>query len=148
LYRHLLFILLFIQLFIVASSQQALEYSFKRYSLTNGLSTNTVTAVVQDKDGYIWIGTSNGLNRFDGSRFIKFSYDKNNPHSIPHEHITKLYKDKNNNIWIIGLNNKIGIWNTVKNQFNETLLDKVIDKDYAPKRFLETPEGKLLSTGL
>jgi hypothetical protein len=42
------------------------------------------------------------------------------------------------------LNNKIGIWNTVKNQFNETLLDKVIDKDYAPKRFLETPEGKLL----
>jgi ligand-binding sensor domain-containing protein len=144
LYRHLVFILLFLQLFVVAGSQQALEYSFKRYSLSNGLSTNTVTAVVQDKDGYVWIGTANGLNRFDGSRFIQFKYDKNNPYSIPHEHITRLFKDKNNNIWIIGFNNKIGIWNTVKNQFFETPLHTDLNKGYIPKRFLETAEGKLL----
>jgi ligand-binding sensor domain-containing protein len=144
LYRHLLFISLFTTLFFVVNSQQALEYSFKRYSLANGLSTNSMTSIVQDKDGYMWIGTSVGLNRFDGSRFIQFRYDKNNPYSIPHEHITKLYKDKNNTIWMMGYNNKIGTWNTVKNQFIETPIQTDPTKGFAPKRFLETHDGKLL----
>jgi ligand-binding sensor domain-containing protein len=144
LYRHLFLFTLFANIFFVAVGQQALEYSFKRFSLANGLSTNTVTSIVQDKDGYMWIGTSNGLNRFDGSRFIKFNHDKKNAHSIPHQHITRLYKDKNNTIWIIGNNNKIGTWNTIKHQFNETPLQSDIDKGYSPKRFIETPDGKIL----
>lgn len=55
-----------------AGGQSFSENSFTRYSTTDGLSDNDVTGIVQDATGYIWLPTSYGLNRFDGTRFIKY----------------------------------------------------------------------------
>ncbi|WP_207632916.1 sensor histidine kinase [Foetidibacter luteolus] len=71
------------------------ENQFTRYTTAEGLSSNVVTGIVQDNKGFIWIATSNGLNRFDGSSFKKF--DKSTPKtSLPNNYIYKL-KIKNGN---------------------------------------------------
>ncbi|MBC7936484.1 MAG: histidine kinase [Rhizobacter sp.] len=57
---------------IFAAGQHFNENSFVRYTTADGLSHNTVTGIVQDSTGYVWITTASGLNRFDGSRFIRF----------------------------------------------------------------------------
>ena len=44
-------------------------FQFRHYNIENGMSSNTAYDILQDKDGYIWIGTDNGLNRFDGIEF-------------------------------------------------------------------------------
>ncbi|HET9824330.1 MAG TPA: two-component regulator propeller domain-containing protein, partial [Chitinophagaceae bacterium] len=54
------------------AGQDLSEKNFVRYTTAEGMSHNTVTAVKQDSIGYIWIGTSSGLNRFNGTRFVQF----------------------------------------------------------------------------
>src|SRR5918993_1431225 len=68
--------------------QQAREYSFKHFSVATGLASNTVSSVAQDADGYIWIATTNGLQRYDGNSFISFKSRENDPSSIPSNHIS------------------------------------------------------------
>ena len=47
-------------------------FQFRHYNIENGMSSNTVYDILQDAEGYIWIGTDNGLNRFDGIEFTFF----------------------------------------------------------------------------
>ena len=55
---------------------------FRHYTATDGLCSNTVWAVYQDKQGYMWFGTKDGLNRFDGYSFKSFRYDPGDPGSL------------------------------------------------------------------
>src|SRR5215218_6777133 len=113
-------IVLFILFFLIRASaftQQAKQYSFKHFSVINGLASNTVSSIAQDGDGYIWIATTNGLQRYDGNNFITFKAQENNPATIPSNHIVSLYKDKRNNLWLIAGNNKVGIFDTRKFTF-------------------------------
>ena len=55
-----------LMLSVVATAQQSKQYLFTHYTTATGLISNQVNAVVQDDDGYIWIGTTDGLQRFDG----------------------------------------------------------------------------------
>src|SRR5258708_34269142 len=66
----------------------------------DGLSDNQVLAVVKDKIGYLWIGTTSGLNRFDGHDFKIFRSDLKNKNSLPSNAILTLSVDRNNIIWI------------------------------------------------
>ena len=50
------------------------EKNFTRYSVKDGLSDNNITCLQQDDEGYLWIGTVAGLNRFDGNSFKKFAW--------------------------------------------------------------------------
>lgn len=74
------------------------NYSFKHFNINNGLSQNTVHAILQDKMGFIWFGTKDGLNKFDGSRFViyKFSPDGTLSDNVFH----RILQDKNDNIWV------------------------------------------------
>ncbi len=51
---------------------KAMDYHFKRYEIDEGLSNNSVNGCVQDANGFLWIGTRDGLNRFDGVTFYTF----------------------------------------------------------------------------
>ena len=73
---------------------------FKSITTEEGLSSSDVNCLIQDKLGFIWIGTDNGLNRFDGSEFRVFRNNPNNTNSISDNSIWALFEDRNGNIWI------------------------------------------------
>ncbi len=96
-------LILFISLILYKSvcSQVVDEhYYFKNLSVQNGLSQNTVDAILQDKKGFMWFGTKDGLNRYDGLTFRKYKYDERCPESIGNNFIKVLYEDVEGNIWI------------------------------------------------
>jgi signal transduction histidine kinase/ligand-binding sensor domain-containing protein len=64
----------------------------------NGLPDNSVTAIAQTPDGYLWIGTYNGLSRFDGVRFVTF--DPANTPALLHARVRRLYVDSQGTLWI------------------------------------------------
>ncbi|HEX6427053.1 MAG TPA: two-component regulator propeller domain-containing protein [Niastella sp.] len=76
------------------------QYYFKQYQLDDGLAHNTVAAIIQDSKGLIWIGTRDGLNRFDGYTFKSCEYKKNRFGSLGNNIINTIAEDKNGMIWV------------------------------------------------
>ena len=92
--KYLLTIFLFHSVWLHAQ-----QHFFRNYQVTDGLSTNTVTCMVQDAKGFMWFGTRNGLNRFDGASFKVFRNDAKDPNSIGSNSILSLYEDKQQQLW-------------------------------------------------
>lgn len=82
------------------------------------MSQNTVNAILQDRKGFMWLGTKDGLNRYDGLSFRKFKHDAANPRSIGNSFITSLYEDFNGNIWV-GTDAGVYIYYPEKEAFEE-----------------------------
>ncbi len=79
--RHIASILF---LFLPSVYQSAAQtYSVKRLGIEQGLSNNYVVSITQDKQGFLWFATEEGLNKFDGTHFI--TYYKNDPHKTVRE---------------------------------------------------------------
>ncbi|MDD4777647.1 MAG: two-component regulator propeller domain-containing protein [Fermentimonas sp.] len=73
-------------------------YSFKHYNTNNGLSQNSVRTILQDSLGFMWFGTKDGLNRFDGTSFKVFKFS---PEGILSDNVfNRIIQDANNNIWL------------------------------------------------
>lgn len=136
-------ILIFISGTITAFAQHAKQYSFKHFSVSNGLASNTVSMTIQDAEGYIWLATTNGLQRYDGNSFITFKTEENNPASIPSTHLYRLFVDRKKNLWVLGDNFKVGIFDTRKFLFREA---RIIDKKpmYGIIKFMEMHTGELV----
>lgn len=81
-------------------SQEIIHKKLISYTLNDGLSNSHITSIVQDKKGFIWIGTEDGLNRFDGKKFVNFYHFANDTGSLPSSGIYSLHIDKNKNLWI------------------------------------------------
>jgi ligand-binding sensor domain-containing protein len=65
---------------------QSSHQIFEHLSTDNGLSSNKVEAILQDKEGFYWIATQNGLNRYDGSTFKVFRHHAEDSSSLAHNH--------------------------------------------------------------
>jgi ligand-binding sensor domain-containing protein/signal transduction histidine kinase/DNA-binding response OmpR family regulator len=76
------------------------SYYFKNYQVQNGLSSNTITTILQDRKGFIWIGTRNGLNRFDGNTFKVFHNVLSDAQSLGSNSIFSLFEDKKEQLWV------------------------------------------------
>ena len=74
------------------------NYFARTWQMEQGLPQNKVTAVVQTRDGYLWVGTYNGLARFDGVRFMVF--DDNNTPELRSSRITSLFEAADGTLWI------------------------------------------------
>ncbi|GAG41271.1 unnamed protein product [marine sediment metagenome] len=74
------------------------QYVHDVWQIEDGLPQNTITAILQTRDGYIWLGTQEGLVRFDGVRFTVF--DKRNTEDIKNSHILTLFEDHEGSLWI------------------------------------------------
>lgn len=88
---------------------------YRKYSIRNGLSNTSVKAIYQDSTGYIWLGTKDGLNRFDGTE-IKTYYNVNNKNERISNDIVSITGDNKGRIWI-GTFNGISLFDTHKEQF-------------------------------
>jgi len=113
---HIFYLLL---LATTAAGQGARQYTFNHFGVSSGLASNEATDGLQDERGFIWVGTNNGLQRFDGQRYLSFHHEKGNPSSIPHNFIVQLLLDKKKNLWILTGNGKIGTFDTKRFIFHE-----------------------------
>lgn len=75
-------------------------YHFRTYSIEHGLSQSVVNCVFRDSYGYLWAGTQNGLNRFDGYQFTVFQYNPDDSVSLSNNWIYAIAEDKNGDLWI------------------------------------------------
>ncbi|WP_372943189.1 two-component regulator propeller domain-containing protein, partial [Shewanella sp.] len=82
-----------------ADSNFDLLLNHTNYGVADGLSQDTVTAIVEDKEGYVWVGTINGLNRFDGNEFKQF-YAGDDGKSLPSSFIRNLLIDDNGTLLV------------------------------------------------
>ncbi|HKM94624.1 MAG TPA: two-component regulator propeller domain-containing protein [Prolixibacteraceae bacterium] len=73
---------------------------FDHYTTNDGLSNGYINSILNDKTGFIWIGTANGLNCFDGLSFKTYFYDSKDSNSIPGNIINSLVEDSLGRIWI------------------------------------------------
>lgn len=85
---HSMFLVLLFPAFYV-TGQPVSDNNFDHYSIASGLSNNAVSGIAQDPRGYVWIATTAGLNRFNGSRFVQF-HSNDDSLSLPAEGITSL----------------------------------------------------------
>jgi len=74
--------------------------AFRHITLEEGLSDQEVLALVQDRTGFIWFGTNNGLDRFDGNTIVSYRNDPANPHSLSGNFIHSLYEDRSGTLWV------------------------------------------------
>ncbi|AAZ24411.1 two-component regulator propeller domain-containing protein [Colwellia psychrerythraea] len=73
---------------------------FKNFGIDNPMSYNFVRTIVQDKDGFMWFGSSEGLDRFDGHQTLSFQHDSSRPSSLSSNVISRILIDKQQRIWV------------------------------------------------
>ena len=84
---------------------------FEHLTIEDGLSQNAGLAIFQDSKGYLWIGSQDGLNRYDGFAFKIYKHDPEDPSSISHNSILAITEDKDGYLWI-------GTWGGGLNRFD------------------------------
>lgn len=85
--------------FLTAHAQDEVPHFF-RLTYNNGLSDNKVNCIIKSHEGYIWAGTPQGLNRYDGFRIRVFYANPRAPHTLPDNNILNLYEDAEGQLWV------------------------------------------------
>ena len=122
-----------------AVSAWALDFDFRHLNTSNGLPNQQVEAIVQDADGYIWIGTRNGLAKFDGYNVQTYYHQEGNPHSLIHNFVHGLFVDSKKNLWI-ATENGVSRYRSMTDDFQN--YGNV--KGYCTS-FVETKDGRILT---
>ncbi|MEE4177728.1 MAG: two-component regulator propeller domain-containing protein [Bacteroides sp.] len=73
---------------------------FRHLTINEGLSQNLISDITQDQKGFVWIGTKDGLNMYDGYKFTIFKHDPFDPNSISENHIISIFCDSQGRLWI------------------------------------------------
>lgn len=114
-------------------------------SVNDGLSQGMVFDILQSRDGFLWIATKDGLNRYDGYRFEIFSNDAFDPFSISASESWHLFEDSRGWIWIIGPAG-LDVFVPKTGRFFHVLSQQVAGIIAPPLAFAETPDGKVWLT--
>lgn len=93
-----------------AFSQSASPLVFSRITKKDGLATNSVLQTLRDKQGYLWIASQNGLQRYDGFRFLSFRHLPGDSTTIPRNTINHIYLDRKHRLWLL-FDKQAGIFN-------------------------------------
>ncbi|GAA4167607.1 hybrid sensor histidine kinase/response regulator transcription factor [Sphingobacterium ginsenosidimutans] len=103
-------------LLLVWTNLQAQSFYFKNYQPHDGLSNSSVKCITQDTQGFLWLGTRNGLNRFDGNQFKIFRHNASDPTSIGSSSILSILTDSKGVLWV-GTTRGTYCYNPVKENF-------------------------------
>ncbi len=105
-------------LFVGGSGQaQIPTIRFAHVGTDEGLSHGNVYSILQDHLGFMWFGTIDGLNRFDGYRFTVYRNDPANPASISNNHIVDIKEDRQGNLWLATQGGGLNKWDRQRNTF-------------------------------
>lgn len=95
---------------------------FDRIGTDDGLSQALATSFVQDSFGYLWVGTQEGLNRYDGGEFTHYYHSSDDSNSIQHDHIWSLQNDNRGDLWV-GTDAGLSLYNHATDNFTRVRLD-------------------------
>ena len=129
--KFLLTFLLFL-IFCVKINAQFLEVE-KPLTINDGLSQNYIHYIYQDSKGFIWFGTKDGLNRFDGYEFKIFKNDIHDKSSLSSNYVRAICEDENNNLWI-GTGKGLSKYNLVTGRFEQNKLPEILKQTLKNKQ--------------
>lgn len=112
-----IFSILVISVQLIAAQLISPYAAFKRYTSEDGLSQQVVRSIVQDQEGFIWIGTEDGLNKFDGYEFKQYRNIRNDQSSLPDNFIYALCPSADGSLWIGTNSSGIARFDPVSNSF-------------------------------
>jgi len=118
------------------------DVRFARFYNVEGPSISNVGPFAQDDQGFMWFGTPNGLDRFDGFTFKAFTYDRENPKSIGGSYVHALFKDRNGTLWA-GSSQYLNRFDSQTETFSRFPVPSVyhISQDDSGTLWLSTPTG-------
>ena len=96
---------------------QARDYPFTRLAGQDGLSNNHINVIFKDKEGFVWIGTNSGLNRYDGYTFKVFRHDDQDPASLTDDHVGGIFEGPDNKLYINTGTGGLNIYDPVTGRF-------------------------------
>jgi len=145
LYQKLILTISITCLWLALCAQKSNEY--ESVTTAEGLSQGMVFDMLQDQDGFIWVATKNGLNRYDGYSFKVFTNDPYNPHSLSSNIIMKLFEDSKGRIWAGTENSGINIYDKKTGQFyriGHDLSNRASLSGNEIRCINELPDGRIL----
>lgn len=83
----------------------------------DGLPSTEISGIAQDREGYLWLATGDGLARYDGADFKVWRYDPRDPHSLPGNAVQALYIDSEDRIWISAEGHGVSVLDGARQQF-------------------------------
>jgi len=145
--KHLSFIyFLLILFFFYCQTILANETKFEHISIDKGLSHSSVFTILQDSKGFMWFGTQNGLNKFDGYNFTVFKNEPSDSSSIANSTVFSIYEDSRENIWIGTLGGGLNKYDSRSETFTHYINDENNEKSLSNnnvRSILEDKEGNL-----
>lgn len=108
---------------ITITKAQSEEIKFKNFSIKEGLSQSSVNSIIQDSKGFMWFGTQDGLNQYDGHSFEVYVNDLNDSLSISNSFIRQIIETKDKNIWL-ATERGLSVFDGTKNAFTNYLHDE------------------------
>lgn len=138
------FWILWLAVSLLSSPIYAKEFYFKKYQVEKGLSHNTVWCILQDSYGFMWFGTNDGLNCFDGQKFKVFRNEIQDTNSLGNNSVQTLFENDDKNIWV-GTSSGIYIYSRTNNNFKyfdkKTEYDVPISSEV--KKIIKTQKGQI-----
>lgn len=111
---------------------------FERFGLAEGLSQATVRCILQDRQGYLWFGTQDGLNRYDGQTFRIYRHAAEKPDSLPNNSVSALLEDRQGTFWVATTGGGVAAFDRVSGRFRRYAL-----RDNNASALLEDRDGTL-----
>src|SRR5450432_4229099 len=113
--RYLLII--FVQALFFCAMAQRQNLKFEHLDINAGLSQNNIICILQDSRGFMWFGTRDGLNKYDGYQITIYRNDPKNKNSISNNFISDLTEDDNGVIWVATRGGGLNRYDRDKDQF-------------------------------
>jgi ligand-binding sensor domain-containing protein len=110
-----MFLLWFAGMILPALAQK--KSRFQQFSIEDGLSQNTINTIFQDSKGFMWFGTQNGLNRYDGVSFTVYKSISGDTNTIASSDVYAVFEDRHKNIWF-GTRSGLSRYNRASNNFS------------------------------
>lgn len=142
-FKQAVFICLFSFAFFLSFGQvQQSDASFQHLTSDGGLSHQVIHSMLQDSEGFLWFGTEDGLNRYDGYNFTIFRNNPNDPASINDNFIYSIFEDSKGDIWVGTNNGGISRYNKSTQRFTNYENDEFDKQSISSNRIAGFAEDK------
>ena len=127
---------------LAAQTTSGSSFRFERIPSELGLSQNFVGAIMQDRKGFLWIGTRDGLNRFDGYQFTVYRHDPFDSTSLSENYITTLLEDRAGRIWVGTFGGGLNLFEREREIFHRSLPDSANPNSLSHERITAMVEDQ------